>query len=357
VDSEATGLTQIPNNSAASARVFKAWSVVCAKPVPGSPACPYNGETLSHQIAIVAGTGAGQIRQIVEYQPASSAATTTDTSRVDQPWQITPDTTSHYAVLAGDTRTMLIKDNTFTDAGESLDVVYCGGRDIAVVGNQVNDSGPIWIRSFQNMSTYRFNASWDVILDSNVVESTASDPYYLDCTVDTCNSTRHIQTVSGLLNDVNLNGSEPSFGLLAVGVEMRRNRIVAAPLLLESPYDYNQGYNDSVKGSPGALPAVLGTVFDSNAASYYIDGGLGFGSNLHYDSEYVDPSTSYNDFAYWTFGDPEAALFHPISSESVNDECGAIRIGHLLDTTVPTAEQTQRMTAATECALFDPPSP
>jgi hypothetical protein len=215
--------------------------------VDGTQNWPVNGWA-GFILAIVKGRGAGQARRVV-----SDTATTLSLVRA---WDLIPESGSQYAVTKFAIESPLIRVNQITNKFRGI-WMYQGGRDIAIVGNQQNNSHGIWLRADNRPSIGQYRMVHDALIADNIIRGT--------------NDTRmaHI-TLSQFHNQTDTSGTG------AFGVEIRRITVVAnLPNRLDSTAaSLRDGYSaivnyptDGQAGSPDtAVAGIVGTIFDGNRA-------------------------------------------------------------------------------------------
>lgn len=210
-------------------------------------------------VVIVHGVGAGQWRKI------TSVAGNTLT--VDRPWEVIPTAGSHYATMSWSAANWLIKGNTLKDNSQGI-LLYAGStRDVAIVGNQLINNRGIYLRPDQRLDQKRFNVIYNTqVIDNKLSNTDGRRPAFI--------GVRSTQV-----------NAETTFGITALGVEVRDNSITAhTPNTQEPPnteqftecyynslmYQYPSSYNNQ------DVPAILGTIFQGNTATncdnaYYLN--------------------------------------------------------------------------------------
>ncbi|MDD4922650.1 MAG: glycosyl hydrolase family 28-related protein, partial [Bacteroidales bacterium] len=201
-----------------------------------------NVTALSNAVAIVSGKGAGQWRYI--------AGNTATTMQIDRPWDIVPDKGSEYVVMKWSAEDFLVKDNVLEGNNRGI-WFYCGGQDVVIEGNKLNDSEGIYLRSDQRMEAGRYNLIWNFLVENNRVSRfLGKRPAYI-CSV------MAIQKTHALV------------GTGTLGVEIRRNLVQTKDPNATS-FVPGEGYWNYVGSStPDALGSnigILGTIFDKNTA-------------------------------------------------------------------------------------------
>lgn len=196
-------------------------------------------------VAIVSGKGAGQARRVTGYR-----ASTLD---LDRDWDIVPDAQSHYATFVWGLEDTLIAGNTLQDNPRGIWLYQSSIRNVAVIGNTIAEGGGIFLRSFQNIGQHHFDVQLNTLVADNVIT----------------NSTRawmsHIVVA-------NVSSDPQAFGTGQIGIEVRRNRIVAnTPNVTSTIEDYasQEGFVGLVRtenegGQLTAVPNILGLIVQNN---------------------------------------------------------------------------------------------
>jgi dienelactone hydrolase len=198
-------------------------------------------------IAIIDGKGTGQWRRLV--------SNTANTVKIDRPWDVIPDQTSHYSIMRWSAEDWLVKGNVLEDNNRGI-WFYCGATDLAIVGNKLKNSEGIYLRSDQRLTMGRYNLIWNALVENNqVINKRGLRPAFI------CN-------VLAL-------GTKPDtlFGTGSIGVEIRRN-YVEAHLPNVGTFVRGEGYFNEVllknpTYSTTALQGentvgVMGTIFENN---------------------------------------------------------------------------------------------
>ncbi|MCL2352172.1 MAG: discoidin domain-containing protein [Firmicutes bacterium] len=209
--------------------------------------------TTQEMIAVVGGTGAGQLRQVQSF----TADDTLFTVNVTQPWDIQPDATS--IVIEGRFHTnVTIERNTINNAAYGVDM-YNGCWDCVGADNVINNAGGTIIYGTYNFpSIGSMGPSFFCQLVGNTVTGTSR-------TLPTGQSWIGLRTESH---------DTPAYGMCAYGNEFRNNVVNRAgnPSKVTSVglADCNQPaayYITDQGGRPLTDTSihVLGTLFDSNS--------------------------------------------------------------------------------------------
>ena len=200
----------------------------------------------NYTIAIVDGPGTGQWRTITWNNDTVLT--------VDRPWDVVPATGSKYVITQWSASQLLVKDNLLKDNHQGI-MMYCGGSDITIVGNQLQNSGGIYLRADQRLNSKRYNLCWNTLVADNQVIDTDG---------------RRAAFVSMLLAH---GKEEKSFGTGTIGLEVRRNMVQAfIPNVTRSGIK-GEGYfncmdNGQIKNlffDPKAV-GILGSIFEDNRA-------------------------------------------------------------------------------------------
>jgi hypothetical protein len=232
-------------------------------------------------VAIVAGTGAGQTREIVSYSSG--------TIQVDHAWDVVPDNTSHYATFVWGLEKSLLKGNTLVDNPRGIWLYQTAIRDVDVLANTMTNGGGIYLRTFQSKAAKQFDPIYNVRIRNNIVSN--STGLWLS----------HI-------NAVFVNKDQTNFGVADIGIEILNNTLTAnVPNLIVNSEEYagREGYMDVMRSetSGGQLtttPMVLGTIFVgnqcANCSTPFIIGTGDYGTVL---INNVPPPSSPNSISDW----------------------------------------------------------
>ena len=203
---------------------------------------------VNYGVAIVAGKGAGQHRQVVSY--------ITRTMSINRPWGVVPDTTSRYATMVWGLERALIKGNTLTQNPRGIMIYSTAARDIDIVGNTLTENGGILVRAFQKLASKWFTPIYGIRIDNNTLN----------------NTTRTTQSTIAV-HMANADGQ--AFGTAHTGVEVRNNRLTANSPNLYTTYLSNAGFEGfvnqmNVESSTfiaTSIPRILGTIMQRNACT------------------------------------------------------------------------------------------
>jgi hypothetical protein len=113
-------------------------------------------------VAIVTGPAAGQWRAIVN--------NTANVLSVSGPWLTEPPAGSRYVISRWSAQTILIKQNVLRGNPKGI-WLYCGGDDISIDGNKLEDSSGIWLRADQRVNNERYNLLIDAEVKHNKIAS------------------------------------------------------------------------------------------------------------------------------------------------------------------------------------------
>jgi hypothetical protein len=159
--------------------------------------------TTCNAVAIISGRGCGQWRYIVKNSET--------TVYVNKPWDVIPDSTSRFTVIKWSAEDWLIKDNILNDNHQGI-MLYCGGMDVAIVGNILTNSGGIYLRSDQRVLFGRYNITWNVsVADNQVVNNNGLRSAHV--------AMWHVKVK---------NDNSEILGTGTIGIEMRRNLVQAS---------------------------------------------------------------------------------------------------------------------------------
>ncbi|WP_198172707.1 T9SS type A sorting domain-containing protein [Hymenobacter ginkgonis] len=205
-------------------------------------------------VAIVRGPGMGQWRRI--------ASRTSTTLTVDQPWTVTPQAGSRYAIFNWGARSWIIQGNTLEGNRRGITFYQNATADIAIVNNTLTNSGSIDLTPWQMDNSpagvpQEFLPVYDTqITGNNVADIDGSNGVFIG-----------VHTIQYL--------QPRSFGTSVIGVEVRRNTLTAHQPNVPAVVDANfpEGYINDLHFQPGSsnyideqTPAILGTIFQDNTA-------------------------------------------------------------------------------------------
>jgi hypothetical protein len=158
---------------------------------------------MNYIIAIVDGNGVGQWRTIIGNNDTILT--------IDRPWDVIPDRGSKYVITQWSVHKGIIRDNTLKDNHQGI-MLYCGGSDIVIVGNELNNSGGIYLRSDQRSQNKRYNLTWNISVTDNKIINT--------------NGLRSAHVA--MFHVKVKNDNSDIFGIGTLGIEMRRNIVQAS---------------------------------------------------------------------------------------------------------------------------------
>jgi hypothetical protein len=226
-------------------------------------------------VAIVTGRDAGEWRTVVR--------NTSDSLAVDLPWRTPPAPGSNYVITRWSARALLVKGNRLTNNPKGV-WLYCGGTDLAVIDNALNNSSGIWLRSDQRLADHRFNLLLGAQVANNSIDSSIADrPAFVAIEL-------------ARVKTPNL------FGTGVFNVNVRGNSVNCNYSAPPNPYLLDGFWNDvttpdSYPISNFSQPGIVGTLFQNNTLS-----GCGDAYNL-----------STGDIA-------SVILFSSVSKRDVNDQ-------------------------------------
>jgi hypothetical protein len=202
----------------------------------------------NYGIAIVAGTGAGQTRDVTSHEG--------DSLQVDHPWEVAPDATSHYATFVWGLERALIAGNTLTGNPRGIWLYQTAVRDVDIERNTIVEGGGIFLRTFQSLALKQFDSMYNVdIHDNQISNSQRNWMSYIDA----------VFVTKDLV----------PFGTADTGIAVRRNDLQAnSPNVTSNTEDYARregflalAYAELASGQPSSGPMLLGTVFQANRCS------------------------------------------------------------------------------------------
>ena len=151
-------------------------------------------------IAIVAGRGMGQTRQVTAFKAG--------TFTVERAWDLQPDRSSRYATAVWGIEKAVIKANVLTNNPRGIWLYSTAARDIDMVDNTMRENGGILVRSFQKADKNWLSPIYNIRIESNSIS----------------NTTRRYQSYLSV-HFANYDGQ--AVGTSHIGVEVRRNSLTA----------------------------------------------------------------------------------------------------------------------------------
>jgi hypothetical protein len=166
----------------------------------------------------------------------------------------------------------LIKDNLLKDNHQGI-MLYCGGTDVVITGNELLNSGGIYLRSDQRTLSRTYRLTWNVsVVDNRVI------------------NTNGLRSAHVAMFHVKVrNDNSEIFGTGTLGIEMRRNVVQASvPNVGKAGGSSGLGTEGFINridcgnadGSPCDLSkvAIIGTIIENNTAihtdnAYTVGGG------------------------------------------------------------------------------------
>ena len=219
----------------------------------------------NYGVAIVGGTGAGQTRELVAYS--------NHTMTVDHPWEVVPDSTSHYATFVWGLEKSILKANTLVDNPRGIWLYQEAVRDVDILANTITNGGGIYLRTFQSEAAKQFDPIYNVRIRDNKV-SNSNGIWMSYATV------------------VFVNKDTTNFGLADVGIEIRNTSLTAnIPNVTSLTEDYaaQEGFMNLLRsetsgGQLSSTPMLLGTIFQGgkclNCNAAFIIGTGAYGTVL-----------------------------------------------------------------------------
>jgi hypothetical protein len=216
-------------------------------------------------VAIVSGTGAGQTREVVAYS--------NHIMTVDHPWEVVPDSSSHYATFVWGLEKSILKGNTLVDNPRGIWLYQTAVRDVDILGNTITNGGGIFLRTFQSQASKQFDPIYNVRIRDNKVSN--SNGLWMSYT-----------TV------VFVNKDTTNFGIANIGIEVRNTNLTAnTPNVTSRIEDYagQEGFMDLLRsetsgGQLSSTPMLLGTIFQGgkclNCNAAFIIGTGAYGTTF-----------------------------------------------------------------------------
>ena len=220
----------------------------------------------NYGVAIVSGTGAGQSRDVIGYS--------NNTIQVDHPWDVIPDSTSHYATFVWGLEKALIEGNTMIGNPRGVWLYQAAVRDVDIGGNTITNGGGIFIRSFESQEIKQFDPIYDVRVTHNRISN--SDGLWMSYIIA-----------------VFVNKDQTNFGIADLGVEIRNNSLTAnTPNVTSQVEDYAslEGFMSLMRSETSggsqlsSTPMLLGTIFQAdqclNCTTPFIRGTGDYGATF-----------------------------------------------------------------------------
>ncbi len=253
----------------------------------------YNLGPSGFNIAIIAGTGYGQMRHITGYSGR--------TVSVDQPWDQIPDATSKYLVTIPNWENVVFKNNYHTGwRGTWLYISTVNHVDF--LNNTYSESGGIWIRpqsdvARQNPANLPGQLDTDLLLNVNIIGNSVTNTkgYWAS----------YISSVASTLD------YRPA-GLALAGLTVKGNSVVANATNVNYPQEdiggAQEGYtsfmvwNTSVGYSLEPNPVQLGTISQGNSCtncSFPFRTGQGVAAAVFDDTTLVNSGPNLVNSVWW----------------------------------------------------------
>jgi hypothetical protein len=194
-------------------------------------------------VAIVSGSSVGQARRIVSYEGG--------TLKVDPPWDVIPEPGSHYSTFVWGLEKMLIIGNKLIDNPRGIWLYQTSARDIVIRNNEIRNGGGIYLRSYQNVASKIFTVQLNILIADNMIVNGTGDWM------------SHIILVGVIADD-------SAFGIGQLGIEVRRNKLIANQPNVTSrleEYAGQEGYAAIVRAEtprPNLQARLIGPIFQQN---------------------------------------------------------------------------------------------
>jgi hypothetical protein len=202
----------------------------------------------NYGVAIVSGTGAGQNREVISYSNS--------TMQVDHPWDVIPDSTSHYATFVWGLEKTMIEGNTLIGNPRGIWLYQSATRDVDISNNTIINGGGIYLRTEQQSvnGVKQFDPMYNVRIQDNTISN--EDSVWMS----------YVDSLFVIKDKAN-------FGTAYTGVEIRHNSLTAnTPNVTTSLEDrvtqegfMNLMYSEASGGQLRKVPMVLGTIFQGNS--------------------------------------------------------------------------------------------
>ncbi|HEY3300720.1 MAG TPA: hypothetical protein VGJ90_08100 [Methylophilaceae bacterium] len=200
----------------------------------------------NYGVAIVAGKGMGQTREIVAYANGKAA--------IDKAWDSIPDVTSHYATFVWGLEKATIANNKLNGNPRGIWLYQTAMREVDVVGNQINQGGGVYLRSAQKVPDKLFTPIFGVRVADNKISN-------------------QTKVWGSYLNNFFMQMDPSDFGIGTIGIEIRNNVITANSPNIDNPgEDASRGEGLMSVGKLETKPytplslqtRILGTIVQGN---------------------------------------------------------------------------------------------
>ena len=236
--------------------VFSATATTLSESVDKINVKPFSTGVISENygVAIVGGRGAGQSRQVTAYSNG--------TLTVDRPWDVIPNSTSHYATFVWGLEKSLIKGNILNQNSRGIWLYQTAIGEVDIIGNKIGEGGGIYLRSAQNVKNKLFTPIYGVRIAKNIITNTSREwPSYINVAF------------------VRMDAKD--FGIGTIGIEVRENTIKAnrpnVSLTTEgsggSEGYLNMMHVEAEYQNLSSQTRLLGTIFQNNTC---VDCDIGF---------------------------------------------------------------------------------
>ena len=213
----------------------------------------------NYAIAIVTGTGRGQVRRIIKATESSI--------EVDHDWDVIPEAGAHYSTFVWGLKDVLIEGNTLKDNPRGIWLYSASLNNVAVLKNSIINGGGIYVRAFQKLDVNWFNFQSNLDICDNIVSNPAG--HWM----------AHVIIA-------NVRSEPTAFGTAQIGFAVRRNRISAhQPNIMSNTEEHAsaEGFvalaHVEGTGKRSEVPEILGPIFQDNEClhcdrSYTVGSGV-----------------------------------------------------------------------------------
>ena len=199
---------------------------------------------------------------------------------IDREWDIIPEPGDRYAITQWSAETWLVKDNLLADNPRGI-WFYCGGTDVAIVGNQLMNNAGIWVRTndtpTDSKRDLKYNAAWKFLIEGNLITNTNGKlPSHI---------TIHLSQVtskSPRLSGTGISGIEVRHNQIEALVDVRQDAVwngIWTYALYAEQGRKNNGFQVLIPTPDEQTVGILGTIVSGNTVvgpghAYYLGRGV-----------------------------------------------------------------------------------
>ena len=93
------------------------------------------------------------------------------TMTVDHPWDVIPDSTSHYATFVWGLEKTLIEGNTLIGNPRGIWLYQAAVRQVDISGNTITNGGGIFLRTFESDAVTQFDPQYEISVTNNNISN------------------------------------------------------------------------------------------------------------------------------------------------------------------------------------------